>query len=273
MKQLFFTLMILLTAIPVLAASGNPWEQKLPFKEAIISYQISGTQTGKATMYVKNYGQTSAVYRDVTTKIMGMSNREESIAITTPDWVYDIDITNKSGSKQVNPQKYFAAEYEQLSPADQKKVTANAEKLGLSTLVSLDGKMEKNAATILGYQCDKVMMMGTSIYSISDCGLVLKSETDMMGMKINEVATKIDKRAVSSNKFKVPTGITITSNPAADEMAKTHVQMTVQSILDGELPYSRMKRYNPSPEEQQQEMTPEMQEQIQQMMKMFGGQG
>ena len=276
MKKLFICLIILLISAPIMAQSSNIWETKLPFKEATISYQITGTQTGNATTYIKDYGQTSAVYRDTTITVMGFTNQEESIVITTPDWVYDIDLSNKMGSKQTNPQKYFAAEFHNLSAAEQKQFTANAEKLGMSTVAGMDGETEKNAAKILGYNCDKVTMMGVTVYSISNADLMLKMETDMMGMKFSEVATQIKKGSVPAAKFKVPTGIQISHNTAADEMARTHVKMTFQSILEGESPSSRMEQYDPPPSKQnnqEQEMPTDMKEQMQKMMKMFGGQG
>ncbi|MEA3543736.1 MAG: hypothetical protein U9R69_00785 [Thermodesulfobacteriota bacterium] len=275
MQKLLFCLAILLLSTPVTAQSSNLWETQLPFKEATISYQMTGVQAGSSTTYVKNFGKTSAIYRDTTITIMGITNRENSLTITTSDWVYDLDLSTRTGSKQVNPEKLFVTEFNNLSAADQKKFTANAEKLGMSTLAGMDGEIEKNAAKILGYNCDKVQMMGVTVYSISDTGLMLKAETDMMGMKFTEVATKIKKGSIPAAKFAVPADIQVSRNPAADEMSITHVKMTIQSILEGELPGARMEQYNPSPEEQDQpqEMPEDMQKQMEQMMKMFGNQG
>lgn len=273
MIKLFFCLLLLIGA-PVMAQDTNLWETKLPFEDATISYQITGTQTGNATTYIKNFGQTSAIYRETTFTIMGITNQENSLTITTPDWIYDLDLNSKMGSKQVNPQKLFAAEFRNLSAPEQNQFTANAENLGLSTIEGMDGNMEKNAAKLLGYSCDKVAMMGITVYSISHSDLMLKSETDMMGMKFTEVATQIKKGAVPAAKFKIPADIQVSHNPAADEMAKIHVEMTIQSILDGELPSARMKQYDPTPGEQnQQDMPADMKEQMEKMMEMFGGQG
>ncbi len=276
MKKLFICLAILLISPLAMAQDSNLWETKLPFKEATISYQITGTQTGSATTYVKDFGQTSAVYRNTTITVMGFTSKENTLVITTPDWIYDIDLNSKTGSKQVNPQKHFAAEFRSLSTAEQKQFTANAEKLGMSTVDGMGGEIEKNTVKLLGYNCDKITMMGVTVYSISNSGLMLKSETDMMGMKFTEVATKIKEGATPASRFAVPAGIQVSHNSAADEMARTHVKMTIQSILDGELPSDRMKQYNPPPSKQDnpnQEMPSDMKEQMEKMMKMLGGQG
>ncbi len=276
MKKIFICLAILLISPLAMAQDSNLWETKLPFKEATISYQVTGTQTGSATTYVKDFGQTSAVYRNTTITVMGFTSKENTLVITTPDWIYDIDLNSKTGSKQVNPQKHFAAEFRSLSTAEQKQFTANAEKLGMSTVDGMGGEIEKNTVKLLGYNCDKITMMGVTVYSISNSGLMLKSETDMMGMKFTEVATKIKEGATPASRFAVPAGIQVSHNSAADEMARTHVKMTIQSILDGELPSDRMKQYNPPPSKQDnpnQEMPSDMKEQMEKMMKMLGGQG
>ena len=272
MKRSILCMAILLLSTQVLAQKENPWERKLPFKEAEISYQIIGTQTGSSTMYVKDYGKTSAIFRNTTTKIMGITNQENTLSVITPDWIYDIDLANKQGSKQINPEKYFIEEFNNLSAAEQKKITTNAENMGTATVDGMGGEIEKNATKVLGYNCDKVSMMGVIIYSISDTGLPLKTETNMMGMTFTEVATKIDKGSVPAAKFAIPADIRITEQPAADEMARSHAKMAIQSLLEGKQPSDRMEQYN-MPSNQEQEMSPEMQEQMQKMMKMFGGKG
>jgi len=272
MKKLILCLTILLLSGPVLAQKENPWEGKLPFKEATIPYQITGTQTGSSTVYLKDYGKTSAIYRNATTKIMGITDQENTLTIITPDWIYNIDLNSKDGSKQVNPEKYFIEEFDNLSTAERKKVAANAENMGMATAGGMGGQIEKNATKILGYNCDKVSMMGVIVYSISNTNLSLKTETNMMGMTFTEVATKIDEGSVSAAKFAIPADIQITNQPAADEMARSHAKMTIQSLLEGKRPSDRMKQYN-TPNNQQQEMPSDMKEQMEKMMKMFGGQG
>ncbi|MFK5927447.1 MAG: hypothetical protein QM483_12515 [Desulfuromusa sp.] len=227
-------------------------------------------------MYIKDYGKTTAVYRDSVTKIMGMDNRENSLNITTPDWIYNIDLSHKNGSKQVNPVKYFIEEFNNLSAAERKKVTTNAENFGVGTVAEMGGQIEKNAAKILGYNCDKVTMMGVTVYSISDIGLPLKTETDMMGMKSTEVATTINKGSVPAAKFTVSADIKITHQPVADKIARNHAKMTIQNLLEGKRPSNRMEQYNPPPNRQnnqQQEMPSDLKEKMEKMMKMFGGQG
>ena len=118
MKKTVILLLMMLLSTAALAKEKSPWEQRLPFKEAIISYQIDGTQTGSATLYLKDYGKTSALFRTATMKILGMSKKDSTLNITTPDWVYSINLEDKTGVKQVNPERYLIEESKKLSAAE-----------------------------------------------------------------------------------------------------------------------------------------------------------
>jgi len=198
----------LLITAPALAGE-NPWDTKLPFKKATLNYSITGTENGSETLYIRNYGKEQATYRNTTSKIFFMTTKTESIQIVTPDWIYSIDLQEKTGSKSVNPTKYMIEEYNSLSRSDRKKVLKNSEELGHSVTEGLQGEIEKNAAKILGYSCDKVSVMGSTIYMISGTGLPLKSETSMAGMNFKSVATGIDKGSAPDNVFIPPAGINL----------------------------------------------------------------
>ena len=75
----------MLTATTAVALE-SPWEKKLPFKSAVIEYTITGTQKGTKTIYVKDYGQTVAEYRNISMTVIGMTQKENTMDITTPDW-------------------------------------------------------------------------------------------------------------------------------------------------------------------------------------------
>ena len=72
----------------------------------------------------------------------------------------------------------------------------------------MGGEVQQNEAEILGYSCDKVEIMGgPSIYLIHGTDISLATEMDMMGMKINIVATSIEKADVDDRFFQHPPGI------------------------------------------------------------------
>lgn len=269
MKKFVLLLTLLLLSTSVFAVE-SPWDKKLPFKEATIYYQIDGMQKGSSTTYIKDYGKKTAVYRDTSMNFLGMTKNSKTLEITTPDWIYNIDLIKKTGTKQANPVKYMKEEYYRLSKSDQKKLVKNSEKLGLSMLGNLNGKVEKKAAKILGYNCDKITMGGMTVYTISNTPLTLKSDGNMMGMKFTETAIKIVKGSVPSSKFKIPGDISIRHDEQADEMIKQQAKATVHNLLEGKAPEPVMKNSN-SGSQQQNEMTPEQKDAVNKFMKLFGG--
>ena len=52
---LFSGILVLLSTTPVFA-KNDPWELKLPFEKAVIHYEISGSQTGTETLYIRDFG-------------------------------------------------------------------------------------------------------------------------------------------------------------------------------------------------------------------------
>jgi hypothetical protein len=279
MRKIIISLLALMLTASIAAALESPWEKKLPFKEATIDYTISGTSKGTKTIYVKDYGRTVAEYRNLSMTVFGMIQKENTIDITTPEWEYSIDIATHTGTKMVNPEKYLIEEFQKLSKSDQKKVIKNSEEMGMSTIDGVEGEISKNDTKILGYMCDKTSMMGVTVYTISGTPVPLKLESDMMGMKMTETATRVKKGNVSSSKFDIPSGINIRHDKQADQMAKIQAKNIIQSLLNGEMPSVSMGtgQYGDEdsegyPDEDQERMSPEQMEQMKQMMQMFGGQ-
>ncbi len=279
MKKIVISLLVLMLTASIAAALESPWEKKLPFKEATIDYTITGTSKGTKTIYVKDYGRTVAEYRNISMTVFGMTQKENTIDITTPEWEYSIDLTERAGTKMVNPEKYLIEEFQKLSKSDQKEVIKNSEELGMNSVDGMGGEIAKNDTKILGYMCDKTSMMGVTVYTISGTPVPLKLESDMMGMKMNETATSVKKGSVSSSKFDIPSGINIQHDKQADQMAKMQAKNMIQSLLKGEMPSMSMGQGqygDESPEgsrgEEPEDMSPEQMEQMKQMMQMFGGQ-
>lgn len=138
MKKIIFILIILIFATSAFALD-NPWDTKLPFKNAIIDFKMSGSMNGNKTLYIKDYGQTRAEYSTATMKMFGMTQEQKEVIITTSDWVYTADLSENTGTKQSNIKKFLAQEFNNLSKSDQKKVADNAEKQGVSTFKGMGG--------------------------------------------------------------------------------------------------------------------------------------
>ncbi len=217
-------------------ASENPWNKKLPFKSATVKYKVDGSMKGEKTLYIKDYGRTTAEYSTMTMKMFGMTQDQKEIIITTPEWVYSADLVENTGTKQANMRKLMQDEFNNLSSADQKKVIKNSEELGISTIEGMDGSLEKNAATILGYTCDKVTLMGTTAYNISGSEVPMKIQGDTMGIKIHQQATDITTSSVPSSRFNLPQGINFVNDPATDQMMRDQAKTMMQNLVEGKSP-------------------------------------
>ena len=275
MKKILSLLITLLFATSAFALD-NPWDKKLPFKSAIINYKVSGTMKGQKDIYIKDYGNTTAEYSNTSMKMFGMTHPQKEIIITTPDWVHTIDLVENTGIKQTNPKKFMIQEFNNLSKSKKKKVLKNIEKLGTPNMGGTNENIQKNAAKILGYQCDKVSMTGTIAFMISGTDLSLEIKTNSMGVKFNQVATNIKKESVPASKFKLPSNIHFEHNKQADQMMQAQAKTMMEYLLEGRRMESsgagsQMGAKTNDPNEQNQ-MTPDMMEQMKQMMKTFGKQ-
>lgn len=233
--------LILCISLPAMASSAmaageSPWDKTLPFETATVVYTLAGSMTGDKTIYVRDFGRTTAEYSTVVIQMFGMTQKQEEVIITTPDWVYSADLTEGTGTKHANMKKYLQEEYDGLSKSEQEKFLKNADAIGISTIEGMNGSLEKKAATILGYACDRVSAMGTTAYVISGSDLPLKVAGNTMGIEISQNATEIKTGAAPASRFELPQGIRFDHDEEMDRMMKEQAQAAVQNILQGNRP-------------------------------------
>jgi hypothetical protein len=274
-KRAMVILLALLAVWPLSTAVGgeSPWEKKLPFESATITYTLSGIENGTETLYIRNYGRERAIHRSTKTTMMGVSIANEQIEIQDENWIYSYDLTNRTGSKNVNPVPYMIEEYQKLSKEEQRQLMANSEKMGGALASNLGGKVETGVVEILGYSCDRSTAMGTTVYLMSGTDIDLRLESNMMGMQMRKEATSIKKGAVSDEFFKHPEGIVAEEDPESETMARSMAKQTIEAMKDPQaMEKMEQQGANPMmPQGQMPEMTPEEQEQMEQAMEMLKG--
>lgn len=224
----------LLTPVIALASEQNPFDKPLPFKSAKVTYSISGMEEGTETLYLDDYGRKSAAYHKTVTSMMGMKLQNSTVEITDPEWVYSYDLVERTGVKGPNMVKYLNEEYQQLSKAEKKVVSKNAEHLGCNVMSGMGGEIEQNATEILGYSCDRVSAMGVTVYSLHGTSLPLQTDSSTMGMKMAMVATSVEEGKVEEKHFQHPEGIEAIFDPEADAMARQMAAQTIAWLKDPE---------------------------------------
>ena len=230
--SVLISITVFLLPLISMAADNNPWERKLPFDKATVLYTLSGTEKGTEAMYIRDYGKETATYHKGVNTIMGRAIQTDTVRITTPAWIYTFDLLKKTGKKSVNPQKYMIEEYNILSSAEKDRVMKNAREMGVTMAGGMGGKLEVNAEKILGYDCDRATIMGSTIYSIHETGIPLKVDTAVMGISMQKVATEVNKGSADAKFFEFPAGITPQPDPEGDAMARSMAPQILAMLKD-----------------------------------------
>ncbi len=260
---------LLLALLPPLGASATPWEQSLPFAEATITYELSGMETGEEVLYIKDHGRRTASYRTTTASMFGMTMNNRTVEITDPDWLYSFDLQEQTGTKSINPQKLMVEEFSKLSEEERKTVEENAETMGTSMTQGMQGTVEPKAREILGYPCDKMTMMGVTVYSIHGSSVPLLTDSNMMGISMKSTAVSINEDSVAEKYFQFPDNIDPQPDPEADRMARVMAEQTIVMLKDPEA----FKKENKSllGPQSQGDISPEDQQKMEEAMNALKG--
>lgn len=234
MKVVYLALLTTLLLTPFSHAVENPWNTKLPFKEATITYEMAGSMRGAEKVYVKDHGAITASYRMEPSVMYEDAEIPSELTLTTPEWIYIVNLSANSGSKQLNPKIIIQEKFDSLSTAEQEKLVKNSEKLGITVIGEMTASIEKNAGKVLGYDCDKVEAMGISAYTIAGTDFLVKVSCSIMG--ISEEVVDIDVSGVDAAKFALPKGVEIHGNDQADGLLRDQIDIMFTSILDGRHP-------------------------------------
>lgn len=214
-------------------AKDSPWELDLSFEKAVIHYDISGAQKGTETLYIRDYGNERVKITKSKGKMMFVTTTTDTIEITTRDSVINIDMDKNTGTRITNPKKLMQEEIEKLSAKERQIVMKNLETIGMNMAVQMGGQVKPKAGEHLGYACDLVTVMGTKSCQMSGTPIMLKVESNLMGIKINTTAKKIDKNAsFPTDIFQIPKGVNVKYSKEEDDMSRAMMASMVVSMKD-----------------------------------------
>lgn len=177
-------------------ARENPYTTKLPFKEGIIHYSISGNTKGTQTMYVRNFGKERVLYKNSESKIMQKKASADTLIMIDEKWTYHINLSTKEATKEPSLNRLLQEQYALLNKEEQKYI---------------QGKIGK---TFLGFACRKESLDGRTSYFTKKGNILLFSEAAIMGYKVKTVATKIENTPVKASLFELPKGLKIVEKKA-----------------------------------------------------------
>jgi len=197
--------LFLLFSIPLLAK--NPFFQPLPFKEAIIEYNLSGTQKGFQTLYIKNYGRYRVYYKNLKTNFLNKNKKKESYIIETPKWVYSLN-PDKTALRTPNFKYLLYIRYKDLSKEDQKQVLKNLKLLNFLPIKDTRFKIAKNFTKINDISCDLLLQKAKRECYGYKGSLLLKSKIKFLGFNstkllYNIFETKTDPKLYDLSDIKI----------------------------------------------------------------------
>ncbi len=183
------TLLILLFLPLLLLAEENPFEKKLPFKEAIIEYSLAGNQKGVETLYIKDFGRQKVLYTNTNSKII--SKDKEQLRVMTPKWIYSIDKNSDIANRIPNLNYLLYIRYQELTKAEQEKVLKNLKTINYLPIQGSRFKIEKNFTKINNISCNQLIQKSKKKCYGYDGSLLLKSEIKFLGFNKSKILTNI----------------------------------------------------------------------------------
>lgn len=200
MKQILILFLSLLLAIQVGAQQSA---KRYALKSGKVEYKLSGNTTGTKTIYFSDYGNKYYEHEqsETITKMFGIEDRSETDKITIIKdghfWTID-NLTKKNYEGNVPYSKLSNEMVGNMTEPEQ-------EKLADDILKSFGGQ-RLGKEKVLGYTCEKMSLIGSLIWIYK--GISLKSESKVMGITANEVATIFEKDiSVPASKFSPPSGM------------------------------------------------------------------
>ena len=209
----FFCLLIIqLLLSGISEAIENPYELHYPFSTAVIHYKVTGAEIGEEILYIKPDFQ--ALFINTRYPYLDKMKPKKHLTLTTPEYIYYVDLIKKTGIKQNNLRKGLIKAFNSLLEKEKIVVKKNVEALGTALIGNLWGKRAPLYEKILGIDCDLIKIFGDRVLIWPGVNIPLKrsrtTEYGKYGNKIISTALNIDKNiSIASSKFEIPEGILI----------------------------------------------------------------
>jgi len=191
-----------------LAFSGASQMQKYEVKSGKVDYEIKGSGDIMGMVKIKTIGKKRVIFDEYgvqnlveenkvekkTTQGQTETTKSHTMVYMKDSILYQVDFSKKRIMRMQNPATAMGA----LLGGDK-----SMKQTGEAIMKQMGGK-KIGSDKVLGYTCDVWQIMG----SVKQCmykGIPLKVESDMMGMKNREIATKIEfDISIAKEDFELP---------------------------------------------------------------------
>ena len=207
MKKTWILFILILSTLPIMAQQGALKNEKVfEIKSGKVEYAIEGKTKGTKTFWFDDYGRVQCELKKTSTKMFGMTTKEETLTIRNKEWMYNINLIDKTGTKMSIDDAFEMSETI-VGTTDEQELKEIAE----DVKETLDAK-DVGTEPILGRNCIVMDINRLNGRHWRYKGVTLKMEVKMGGIlgDFTETAIAFDENvSVPASKFEVPAGIEI----------------------------------------------------------------
>lgn len=214
-----------------LLAETNIFDKGIDFKEGIINYAVSGSETGTKTVYIKEYGKRRVIYANTKNKFMRKNQITDRVTHITPKWIYKINLKSNTTTKLHNLKYLLSQKFQKLSLVQKEKLEKNLQSLNGKSLLNLNGKLTPSTEKIVGYLYNNEVVQGISTCTAQNLDLVLKTEISILGFHSKTEAVQIEKKPVDYKIFILAENLTITPTPEKNQALKQKADQIIEYLL------------------------------------------
>ncbi len=204
-----------------LISDENIFDKGFDFKEGIVHYEISGSESGSETLYIKDYGKTKVIYTNKKSNFMRKNRSVDNMIYITPKWIYEVNLDTNTATKLPNIKYLLFKKFQNLSIDEKKQVKINLKK-------QFKGKVEK----IAGYECNYKFIDGKNICLEKNSDLILKTEANILGFHTKSIATSIEKKPLDNKIFTLSKNLKIILSLKKERIIYKKADKIISSLLN-----------------------------------------
>ena len=206
-----FMLYTLVLGLHTLFAQSTPSYKRYNVQSCIVEYSLGGSQKGSETLYFDRWGMREARYSNKELSMMGVQQKTNTLLITDYDWMYNIDLDKKTGTKTKN------GIFQSLLKNAKNNDLIEA---GMKMMKDMGGE-KIGTEMVAGKTCDiwEIQKLGSKTWIC--IAVPLKVAAKFAGVEITSVATKVQEGAtIPESKFKVPAGVKVKEGKIGGSISK-----------------------------------------------------
>jgi hypothetical protein len=206
MKKTILSVMAIVFAMLGFAQEDYMNMKQFDVKSGKIEYKIEGKTKGTKTLWFDDYGRYQYEHTVTSTKMFGMTTKTESLKIRDKEWMYDINLVDKTGTKM-----HVDKANEMLNVTTDVTTDEQLKKFGEDVQKNMDIK-DGGTETLLGRSCKVTTSGSLNSKTCEYKRIFLKTTVDlgsMLGASNEEAISFEENISIPASKFTVPSGIPI----------------------------------------------------------------